>query len=127
MKTIEHKSKYGVTITDANPIPTEVEWAIRELLTKKCTICQEVFTTYRNNKNICSWVCRQEHNRRNARKYARSTRNGKKIYDPCIVCGFSGTTDQHHEGGEVYTLCPNHHCMITRNIVTLRDLLLTIP
>ena len=41
----------------------------------------------------------------------------------CIVCGFSETTDIHHERGETYVLCPNHHALITRNIRSLNDVL----
>lgn len=96
---------------------------------KICTICDGEFTTNRKNKNICSWDCRREHNRRHSRLYARLKRygtvNGEKIraYTPCIICGFYETTDQHEEGGKKYTLCPNHHCMITRNLTTLDKLL----
>lgn len=97
-----------------------------ELFAKVCTICGKPFKTNRSTQERCSWECRQEHNRQQAKFYARYHRNTGRKYPPCIICGFDATTDQHREGGEVYTLCPNHHCMITRNIKTLRELLLTI-
>jgi hypothetical protein len=94
---------------------------------KICTICTKPFTTQRSNKNICSWECKREHNRQHARMYQRIARrrdlNNKKIKLACSVCGFSGTTDQHSENGKKYTLCPNHHCMITRGIATLDEVL----
>lgn len=93
---------------------------------KVCTMCGQPFETTRNNKNICSWECKREHVRQHSRFYSRMKKYGVKgrIYPPCIICGFSETTDQHREGGDVYTLCPNHHCLITRNIKTLRELIL---
>lgn len=93
---------------------------------KVCTMCGVPFKTTNRSKMICSFSCRQEHNRRHARFYARLRRNdpAKKIYLPCIVCGFFETTDQHRENGRVYTLCPNHHCLITRNIKSLQEILL---
>jgi len=44
--------------------------------------------------------------------------------DKCIVCGYNETTDIHHEKGQTFTLCPNHHALITRGIKTLEELLL---
>lgn len=93
---------------------------------KACTICGKTFETNRKIKEICSHPCRMQHNREHSRMYARLRRNNKKkkVCPPCIICGFSITTDQHSEKGKKYTLCPNHHCMITRGITTLEKLLL---
>ena len=93
------------------------------LIYKICTICNNPFSTTRKNKNICSLPCKMEHNRQRARYYARMRRNKPKVYEPCIVCDFSETTDKHHENGKEYILCPNHHCLITRNIKSLSELL----
>lgn len=99
------------------------DWA-KPIFNKMCSICEIPFTTTYKNKNICSFACKKEHNRRNSRFYARSKRNGKKKEClPCEVCGFSETTDQHYESGKVYTLCPNHHALITRNIQTLQQVM----
>lgn len=92
---------------------------------RTCTICSGVFETTIRAKNICSFACRREHNRQHARFYTR--RNRSKLESgrsgKCTVCGFSETTDMHREGGKVYVLCPNHHCLITRGIKTLEEIL----
>lgn len=101
----------------------------RPELRKNCTMCGKEFTTITKSKNICSFICKRNHNRIHARFYARLRRFGplgkkEKKYLACIICGFSETTDQHREEGGVFTLCPNHHCLITRNIKTLKELLI---
>lgn len=94
---------------------------------KICTICFKSFETKRRNKNICSYGCKREHVRQHAKFYLRMKRNKSgRICPPCIICGFAETTDQHREGGKSYTLCPNHHCLITRNIRTMDYLLGTV-
>lgn len=111
---LDHVVKTGTARTQSGNIP---------LIYKVCAMCDQPFSTTRSNKNICSLPCKIEHNRRHARYYARMRRNGPKKYEPCIVCGFSETTDKHHEGKKEYILCPNHHCLITRNLKTLDELL----
>lgn len=122
-----HKNEKGVVLTiDDKGDRREPDQSIPTgLITKICTICDGEFITNRKNKNICSFDCKQEHNRQHAKEYARLRRYGgeRKIYKPCIICGFSETTDMHRENGKVYVLCPNHRCLITRNITTLIDLL----
>lgn len=90
---------------------------------KKCAVCHENFATTRKNKNICSFLCKAEHNRQHSKYYARQKRLNKGKSDPCIICGFSETSDRHREGSIIVTLCPNHHCLITRGIKTLEQLL----
>lgn len=97
------------------------------LYTKNCTVCSEEFKTKTKIKNICSRECKLEHNRQHAKYYNRRKRLKGKIYLPCIVCGFSETSDLHSENGQKYVLCPNHHCLITRGIKTLNELLTGIP
>lgn len=133
----KHTSNYGVALID--PILSTKELTLKSNLyqdkkitigydpntlsfTKECTICGKSFKTSRRNKNICSFDCKREHNRRHARAYARSKRHENREYPPCVICGFYMTTDMHEEGGEVYVLCPNHHALITRNIKTLKGL-----
>lgn len=41
----------------------------------------------------------------------------------CIICGFNETVNVYHEKDKTYILCPNHHCLITRGISTIEDLL----
>jgi hypothetical protein len=91
--------------------------------TKKCAVCGNDFVTKRKNKNICSFLCKAEHNKQHSRYYARQKRLKNKQPDPCIICGFSETSDKHKEGDTLVTLCPNHHCLITRGIKTLEQLL----
>lgn len=91
---------------------------------KICTVCGKQFETKWTNKNICSWVCKQERSRERSRRRSRQIRNmGYRPCQPCIVCGFSLTTDLHHEGSKTYPLCPNHHALITRNIYKIEDIL----
>lgn len=56
----------------------------------------------------------------------RSKHNGSL---PCEVCGYSLTTDTHHENKEriEHRLCPNCHALITRGIKTLDELLNKTP
>jgi len=93
---------------------------------RKCEICKKEFETTRNIKRVCSWKCRQEANRENSRKIMRLKRH-KKNNQPCIVCGWNFTSDNHHEGGQTIILCPNHHSMITRGIVQSYKNLLEHP
>lgn len=92
---------------------------------KMCAICGREFVTDRNVKNICSFECRMEHNRQHSRHYSRMKRSSRKC-EPCIVCGFSETTDRHREGDKTYILCPNHHALITRGKKTLQEVLLLV-
>ena len=97
---------------------------------KICGICKKEFETTRANKNICSWSCRQENNRTFSRERARENRATKRLCvkityykkRKCFICGFDETVDTHHEGTSTYTLCPNHHALITRNIKTIKQL-----
>lgn len=117
---ITEKNKLGFF---QKKVPSNLKMSYRKI----CVMCGLYFDTERSNKNICSFDCKTEHVRQHSRFHARMKRNEnlfgiKKI--PCVICGFSETTDQHREGREVVTLCPNHHCLITRNIKTLKQLLL---
>ena len=93
------------------------------LYKKICTICNKSYETIYQSKNICSWLCKREKNRQ--RSLIRSIFNprGKRIYKPCIVCGYKETTDIHHENGKEYVLCPNHHALITRGIKLFPEIL----
>lgn len=95
---------------------------------RDCTICGTPFVTKYANKMICSWTCKQEHNRQHSREIMRRKRLDKKggpkpTALSCVVCGFNLTIDRHRENGRLYVLCPNHHAVITRNILTLKQVL----
>lgn len=115
MMSIEQQQNLWKEMSDPNWKPKVIE--------KNCTICKTSFVTNRKNKEVCSWNCRQEHNRRHARFYARVKRMNLKGKIACEICGFSDTIDHHEEGGMVYALCPNHHALITRNLKTLDQVL----
>ena len=88
---------------------------------KKCCICKIEFVTNKKNKENCSFKCRQEHVRRNGIRSERIKRKtAPKL--PCEICGYSETVDRHREGDEIVILCPNHHCLITRGIKSLKEL-----
>ena len=97
----------------------------QEIYHKKCTICGNYFDTKIKSKNICGFSCKKEHNRQNALVYARKNKTDEKGNPlPCIICGFNETTDMHREKNMTFILCPNHHCLITRGIKTLEQLLI---
>ena len=97
-------------------------------LLKVCSICKNNFETKNKRKNVCSFECKQEKVRQRGRELARQKRilNGARKCEPCVVCGYSETTDLHHEGKKTYILCPNHHALITRNIKTIKQVLLIV-
>lgn len=89
-----------------------------------CSICNKDFVTKYVRQHICCFTCHQEKVRQAARGRKRHIRYGICIKDkPCIVCGFSDTVDVHHEGKDLYILCPNHYALITRGIKTIKQLL----
>ena len=49
-------------------------------------------------------------------------RGRHKANGTCEVCGYNKTTDIHHEGKELHTLCPNCHALITRGVTSLKEL-----
>jgi len=58
------------------------------------------------------------------RENARRQLNNKTTGQSCEICGYSETTDIHHEGKErkEYILCPNCHALITRGLKTMDEL-----
>jgi len=90
---------------------------------KLCVICNKEFMTEYKNKNVCSFICRQEKTRQNSREIMRKKRHSHDRWKPCQICGYKETTDIHHEKSETYILCPNHHALITRGIKTIEQLL----
>lgn len=97
----------------------------RETYKRNCSICGQHFETVYKRQNICSFKCRQEGLRINGRKIKSRNlvRYGKKVENKCEICGFNLTTDIHHEGKRLYELCPNHHALITRGIMTIQQVL----
>ncbi len=95
----------------------------KKIYQKNCGMCNKKFNTTYKNKNICSLLCRQQkittYTRDLMRKHREAKRNRIKI--PCQVCGFNETTDLHHENGEAYILCPNHHALLSRGIIQLSE------
>lgn len=60
----------------------------------------------------------QRDNRETYRRRARRTQLA------CEICGWSETIDLHHEpDGSIITLCPNHHSLVSRKELTLKELL----
>ena len=90
---------------------------------RKCTMCGKDFTTKTKSKNVCSFICRRSHVRQHSLYYSRIKRKANVRKNACIICGFSETTDLHRERGMMFILCPNHHCLITRGLKTIEELL----
>lgn len=102
------------------------EFSLLPFISKKCSICEKEFKTNRSYQNICSWQCRQEANKQRCRATMRRLRHKTDKHNPCEICGYKEVTDIHHEGNEVYRLCPNHHALITRGIKTATDLFIEL-
>lgn len=77
-----------------------------------CSICKKLFFSSQRSHNICSGECRSEASKRKIKKYRK-----------CIVCGWDATVDVHHENGNEYDLCPNHHSLLTRGKQNLEEVL----
>ena len=88
-----------------------------------CTNCGKKFTHTKKKVNSCSQKCRIEKQRQRTLKYMRNKRRSKNK-ESCVICGYAETIDVHHEKGEKYFLCPNHHALITRKIRTFKDYML---
>lgn len=85
---------------------------------QKCTICGLKFETPYESKRVCSFECKQIKKQDCARIWRRRHVNSNpKENPPCIVCGWKLTIDTHHEKMKSVPLCPNHHSLITRNVV----------
>ena len=88
---------------------------------KQCACCGIRFRTFNPKKNMCRPECRTKASSQNAQITQRRRNRGETV--SCIICGFYLVTDIHHETGETYDLCPNHHAMITRGVASLSGLL----
>jgi hypothetical protein len=100
----------------------------KKIYQKTCAICQRPFETPYTRKELCSFECQKIAQLDRSRRGMRQKRHGLtgeriEFKRSCVACGFSETTDIHHEGNETYVLCPNHHALITRNIKTLDEVL----
>ncbi len=88
---------------------------------KQCAYCKALFHTFDSRKNMCSPECRHKASMQNKIVTQKRKKQGEKV--SCLICGFYLVTDIHHEAGEIYNLCPNHHAMITRGVASLSGLL----
>lgn len=103
-------------------------------------VCRYCGRTYSNNSKIsfyCSRNCKARFYYYRARKNSSSNHTGllKKLRrsSPCEICGWAeATRDVHHilsasKGGKdvnnnLIVVCPNHHRMIHRNLISQNDL-----
>ncbi len=121
----------------------------KHLHKKSCAMCGKSFETHYHQKNVCSWECKREKVREAGRRIMRMRRKREREHStlqsspwkgritkmknerkrrndslpPCTICGYRETIDVHHEGRMTYALCPNHHALITRGIMTLNELM----
>jgi hypothetical protein len=107
----------------------------------KCCVCGKEIIANRPTKVVCSMKCKRIKYNIKSRQEMRKLREEKRlekqekillnrsykkygIYTkgvPCQVCGWNTTVDVHHEGDDLYILCPNHHALITRRKRTIED------
>ena len=90
---------------------------------KICAICRNRFEAKNARKNVCSWECKLLKIRERSRLNKRNKERRKNMdCEPCVICGWKLSTDTHHEGLDTHILCPNHHALITRNLVTYQQM-----
>lgn len=100
-----------------------------------CISCSNEFTALYNNKKFCSKPCKQRYYRAQSKVIDNSLSTIKKNSKnkTCEICGWKETScDVHHiveqcNGGtnektNLIVLCPNHHRMVHRNLVSLEQL-----
>lgn len=111
----------------------------KELLTLPCKHCGISFNTVSKNAKYCSRSCKQKNYRSTSKHMDRNQRTlmGKIRKLPCAICDWKETVrDVHHilpisEGGKneesnLISLCPNHHRMAHRDLISQNDLLKAI-
>ena len=82
-----------------------------------CVSCSREFQSQTGHRRLCVRCVISRRNAR-SRKGMRKSRDRRKLIrddSKCQVCGYSEVVDTHHEGQDLYILCPNHHTLITRN------------
>lgn len=86
-----------------------------------CTQCGTLFVRNVPQRKMCQYCSkvRQGQSARRAMRYSRHRGNTEQC--PCQICGYDEVVDLHHEGKEVYWLCPNHHALITRGKKRIED------
>jgi hypothetical protein len=87
----------------------------------RCIVCRKLFYSDNIRQITCSPSCRKK---RNTAKTLESYNIKKKHPSRfCEICGFSLTTDIHHENKILHILCPTHHALITRHIRSFSQLI----
>jgi hypothetical protein len=90
-----------------------------------CKSCRVIFQKRYGNEKYCSLECGKravrERSRCGMRKVRYRKRGTSEKWYTCQVCGMVDITDLHHEGQDVYILCPNHHARITRGLMRIED------
>lgn len=90
---------------------------------KICSICNKKFVAPFIRQNLCSFDCRQIHQRERSLLIKR-LKEGNCSYPPCEVCKDKVSNEIHTEKGKNYFLCSKHHAIITGGIKTIEQLLL---
>ena len=104
----------------------------QEKIIKSCIFCNEYYETKDKNSKYCSSNCKQRHYRQKSKKDDNlSMKTYNRVFKDagCEICGWNeSTTDLHHitpvsEGGinelnNLINVCPNHHRMIHKNLIT---------
>lgn len=101
-----------------------------------CAHCGTSFISSNRNSKYCSNSCKQKNYRFKQKVEGINIRTLYKIFKdvPCEICGWSETTrDLHHieeisKGGKnevdnLISVCPNHHRMIHKNLISKDELL----
>lgn len=101
------------------------------ILTKLCGHCGKSYETTSKYSKVCSFLCKQKNYRS---KRNNQSKNERELLEslrelPCTICGWNETIrDVHHiipvsKGGKnelsnLITLCPNHHRMADKNLIS---------
>lgn len=87
----------------------------KELENRGCRLCADCRHIRSNTRSRLMMRERRFINAERAlKRYHVRSIDSKKIELKCQVCGFDELVDVHHEGKQVFILCPNHHALVTR-------------
>ena len=100
-----------------------------------CTHCGTTYNSSSKNSKYCSYSCKQKNYRKSQRVEGTNIKLLYKLFEdvPCEICGWKETTrDLHHiqevsQGGtnevdNLISVCPNHHRMIHKNLISKDEL-----
>lgn len=103
---------------------------------KVCKHCGKDYIANHQHSKFCSNYCKQKNYRLKSKSEETNMKQLYKLFQdiPCEICGWNETSrDLHHiievsKGGKneinnIISVCPNHHRMIHKNLISKDELL----